>query len=75
MSAYDIAPLDKGFRAMREKTRPLPPIPDRRGPLVYDRTFTASLNGIQPECVCGADDSFGPTQPAGVADDIASFNG
>lgn len=33
---------------IRDMTRPSKEIPDRRGPLVYDLTETASLNGIDP---------------------------
>jgi hypothetical protein len=33
---------------IRNKTRALPEIPDRRGPMVYDLTEDASLNGIDP---------------------------
>lgn len=35
-------------RANLEATKPNPMIRDDRGPLVYDRTFTPSLNGIDP---------------------------
>lgn len=35
-------------RRLVDATKMDTPIPDRRGPLVYDLTFTESLNGIDP---------------------------
>lgn len=41
-------PVEQVYKQMREMTRPLPAIPDDRGPLVYELTKDASLNGIDP---------------------------
>lgn len=49
MSAQNIEPLEDAYRKMLEMTKPNEPIPDRRGPLVYDLTFTPSLNGVDPD--------------------------
>ncbi len=44
----DNTSIDSVYLQMREMTRPLPPIKDNRGPLVYEVTQDASLNGIDP---------------------------
>jgi hypothetical protein len=48
MAADNIEKLEDAYRKMREATAPLDPIPDNRGPLVYDVTKEASLNGVDP---------------------------
>lgn len=48
MAATDIEPLEDAYKKMREATRPNPPIPDRRGPKVYEVTQDPSLNGVNP---------------------------
>jgi len=48
MPADQIEPLEDAYLRMREATKPNAPIPDRRGPLVYDLTETPSLNGVDP---------------------------
>jgi hypothetical protein len=50
MAATDIQPLEKAYREMRDRTRPTVPVRDDRGPLVYELTEEASLNGIDPNC-------------------------
>lgn len=57
------SPEEAAF-AMREKTKPLPEIPDRRGPLVYDLTFQPSLNGVNPD-VYGMPNTSERTVPIG----------
>lgn len=44
----DNAPVESVYNQMREMTKMDTPIPDRRGPLVYELTQEPSLNGIQP---------------------------
>lgn len=46
MSAYDIQPLEDAYAKLKNATKPLPAISDKRGPLVYELTDEKSLNGI-----------------------------
>lgn len=46
MGAYDIDPLEPAYRRMRDMTKPNKPIPDERGPLVYELTRDYSTNGV-----------------------------
>jgi hypothetical protein len=42
-------PMFDTAKKMVEMTRPLPPIEDNRGPLVYNVTTEESLNGVLPQ--------------------------
>ncbi len=47
------APLESVYVQMRNMTRGCYPVPDNRGPKVYELTEDESLNGIVPEnCDC-----------------------
>lgn len=50
MAASDIQPLESAYVQMRNATKPNAPIPDERGPNVYELTAEKSLNGIDPSC-------------------------
>lgn len=58
MGAYDIAGLTDQERRMKNKLRAYTVVPDRRGPLVYNLTQVASLNGVEPETLSGVPEGF-----------------
>jgi hypothetical protein len=49
MAARDIQPVENAYVNMRNKTKMDTPIPDNRGPIVYNLSETPSVNGVQPE--------------------------
>lgn len=50
MSAYDIQPVEETYQEMRRRTAPATPVPETRGPLVYNVTREASTNGVDETC-------------------------
>jgi len=59
MPADKIEKLEPVYKKMLEMTKGCYPVPDNRGPLVYEVTEDPSLNGIIPldDCDCESEET------------------